>query len=142
MNTYIHVINDEGERLTSIVIDILTSKEKALERAKEMFPDAIYLEGDDEMLNAFMEGKIYKDGNLVDPDPIIPTPLERKEQEILELNNEFATAEAKSLEALRKALLAGDSALIESIQEDYKLIQESYIEELSQLKLDLIALKG
>lgn len=82
MNTYIHVINDEGERLTSIVIDILTSKEKALERAKEMFPDAIYLEGDDEMLNEFLNGKIYKNGAFVEI---------QKEEQIIIVDSESIT---------------------------------------------------
>lgn len=41
MNKYIHVINADGRRITSVVINILTTKEKALEQAKSIAPDCV-----------------------------------------------------------------------------------------------------
>lgn len=78
-NKYIHVLDANGKRITSIVIDILTTKEKALERAKSIAPDCVYIEGGDDMLNEFLTGKIYIDGKFVDPPVIeyIPTKEEK-----------------------------------------------------------------
>ena len=65
-NNYIHILDTDGKRITSIVIDILTTKEKALERAKSIAPDCMYIEGGDEMLDEFLAGKAYVNGVFVD----------------------------------------------------------------------------
>lgn len=142
MNNYIHIIDTEGKHITSIVIDILTKKEKALERAKSIAPDCIYIDGGDDMLDEFLSGKIYKEGKFVDPPPYVPSDIELKEQEISELNEEFKTAEEECLEAMRKALLLSDTSLQSEIQTDYKDLLASYTDEVARLNAELVELKG
>ena len=64
MNQYIFILNEMGERITSIVDNTVT-KEQLLTTAKEQWPDAadyIYSENGDNMLDEFMKGKFYVDG--------------------------------------------------------------------------------
>ena len=124
MNNYIHVLDVEGKRITSIVIDILTTREKALERAKSIAPDCVYIEGGDDMLNQFLNGKIYKNGKFVDAPAIeyIPTKAE-KISHIKKYYDERFAALDKAL--VRRRLINGD---ITDLQEQYK-----------QLKLEMLA---
>ena len=89
MNKYIHVINADGRRITSVVINILTTEEKALEQAKSIAPDCVYIDGGDDMLNEFLAGKIYLDGQSVDA-PVIEylSRGEIKEGQVVVIRNE------------------------------------------------------
>jgi len=65
MNQYVFVLNEQGERITSFV-DNMISKDELLATAKQEWPDAanyIYSEDGDNMLDEFMSGKFYVDGN-------------------------------------------------------------------------------
>ena len=105
MNNYIHIIDDEGRRITSIVIDILTTKEKALEQAKSIAPDGVYIEGDDDMLNQLLSGKIYVNDQFENPPVVeyIPT----KEEKINAIKSEYEQRFKKLEEAQRRLLLMG-----------------------------------
>lgn len=69
MNNYIHVLDAEGNRITSIVdSNLFPLGEEALRKqAQEQFPDAAqYIYGGDDMLDEFLAGKIYKNGVFED----------------------------------------------------------------------------
>ena len=145
MNNYIYVIDAEGKRITSIVDNMIVpiGEEALLKQAKERYPDAAqYIYGDDAMLDAFLTGKVYKEGKFVDPPPYVPSDIELKEQEISELNEEFKTAEEEYLEAMRKALLLSDTSLQSEIQTDYKDLLASYTDAVARLNAELVELKG
>lgn len=128
MNNYIHVLDVEGKRITSIVIDILTQKEKALERAKSIAPDCVYIEGGDDMLDEFLSGKIYVNGQFVDPPVIEYTPTKAEKIAYIKkyYDERFATLD-KAL--VRRQLINGD---ITDLQAQYK-----------QLNLEMVAkIKG
>ena len=67
MNQYIFVLDENGKRITSFV-DNTISKDELIEIAKQEFPNAaeyIYSEDGDSMLDEFMRGKLYVNGQFV-----------------------------------------------------------------------------
>ena len=70
MNNYIHILDADGKRLTSIVDNMLApiGESALLEQAKIQHPNAnAYIYGDDTMLDEFLAGKIYVNGQMVEP---------------------------------------------------------------------------
>ena len=130
MNNYIHIINTDGKRITSIVDNMLEPiGEKALlEQAKERYPNANqYIYGNDDMLNQFLNGKIYKDGKFVDPPVIeyIPT----KSEQITHIKKYYDERFAALDKALaRRRLINSD---ITDLQEQYKQLN---LEMLAKIK--------
>lgn len=108
MNNYIHVLDAEGKRITSIVDNMLVpiGKDALLKQAKEQYPDAAqHIYGGDDMLDAFLDGKIYKDSMFEDAPVIeyIPTKEEKINAIKAEYEPRFKTLE----EAQRRLLLMG-----------------------------------
>lgn len=108
MNNYIHVLDAEGKRITSIVDNMLepVGEETLLKQAKEQYPTAnSYIYGDDAMLDAFLDGKVYKNGIFEDAPVIeyIPTKEEKINTIKAEYEPRFKTLE----EAQRRLLLMG-----------------------------------
>lgn len=131
MNNYIHVLDVEGKRITSIVIDVLTKKDKALEQAKNQYPDAYeYVYGDDTMLDEFFNGKIYKNGTFVEPPVIesIPTKSEKIANIKKYYDERFATLD-KAL--VRRRLINGD---ITDLQEQYKKLNAEMIAKIKAVE--------
>ena len=128
MNNYIHIIDDEGKRITSIVIDTLTTKEKALEQAKSIAPDCVYIEGGDEMLDEFLNGKIYVDGQFVDPTPKEPTKAEKIANIKKYYDARFATLDQA---LVRRRLINGD---ITDLQEQYKKLNIEMVAKIKAVK--------
>lgn len=127
MNNYIHVLDAEGKRITSIVIDVLTTKEKALEQAKSIAPNCAYIYGGDDMLDKFLNGKIYVDGQFVDPPVIKYTTTKAEKIAYIKgyYDERFATLD-KAL--VRRRLINGD---ITDLQEQCKQLN---IEMLAKIK--------
>lgn len=105
MNQYVFVLNEQGERITSFV-DNMISKDELLATAKQEWPDAadyIYSADGDAMLDEFMAGKVYVDGKFVAPDPYVPT----KEDKINAIKSEYEPRFKSLEEAQRRLLLMG-----------------------------------
>ena len=113
-NKYIHVIDLQGKRITSIVIDILTQKEKALEQAKSIAPDCVYIEGGDDMLDEFLSGKIYVNGQFENQPVVeyIPTKAEK----INAIKSEYKQRFKKLEEVQQRLLLMGKPSTAISTQ--------------------------
>ena len=63
MNNYIHVLDADGRRITSIVDNMIVpiGEEALLKQAKEQYPDAAqYIYGGDAMLMLFLMEKSIK----------------------------------------------------------------------------------
>ena len=108
MNNYIHVLDAEGKRITSIVDNMLepVGEEILLKQAKEQYPTAnSYIYGDDAMLDEFLNGKAYVNGEFVNPPVVeyIPTKEEKINSIKAEYEPRFKTLE----EAQRRLLLMG-----------------------------------
>ena len=106
MNNYIHVLDEEGRRITSIVDNMIEPiGETALrEQAKSQYPNAnAYICGGDDMLDQFIAGKIYVNGQMVEPQPYVPT----KGDKINSIKTEYEQRFKKLEEAQRRLLLMG-----------------------------------
>ena len=133
MNNYIHVLDADGKRITSIVDNMLAPVGEAelLEQAKAQYPDAAdYVYGDDTMLDAFLDGKAYVNGAFVD----IPVEVQEKTkaEKIAEIkayyDKRFETLEQM---VLRRRLINGD---ISDLQEQYKKLNMEMLAKIKAVK--------
>ena len=128
MNNYIHILDTDGHRITSIVIYILTTREKALEQAKSIAPDCVYIDGGDDMLNEFLKGKIYVDGQFVTPPPKEPTKAEKIAYIKKYYDERLATLD-KAL--IRRQLINGD---ITDLQAQCKQLNTEMLAKIKAVK--------
>ena len=130
MNQYVFVLNEQGERITSFV-DNMISKDEFLATAKQEWPDAanyIYSEDGDNMLDEFMKGKFYVDGKFVEPQPKAPTKAEK----IADISN-YYSGRFETLEQmlLRRRLINGD---ITDLQEQFKKLNQEMVLKIKAVK--------
>lgn len=130
MNQYIFILNEMGERITSIVDNTVT-KEQLLTMAKEQWPDAadyIYSENGDNMLDEFMKGKFYVDGKFVGPQVKEPTKAEKIAEIRNYYNGRFETLEQM---LLRRRLINGD---ITDLQDQFKKLNQEMVLKIKAVK--------
>ena len=130
MNQYIFILNEMGERITSIVDNTVT-KEQLLTTAKEQWPDAddyIYSENGDNMLDEFMKGKFYVDGKFVEPQAKEPTKAEKIAEIRNYYNGRFETLEQM---LLRRRLINGD---ITDLQDQFKKLNQEMVLKIKAVK--------
>ena len=123
MNQYVFVLNEQGERITSFV-DNMISKDELLATAKQEWPDAanyIYSEAGDNMLDEFMSGKFYVDGKFVESQAKEPTKAEKIAEIRNYYNGRFETLEQM---LLRRRLINGD---ITDLQEQFKKLNQEMV---------------
>jgi hypothetical protein len=130
MNQYVFVLNEMGERITSYVDNTVT-QEQLLATAKQEWPDAadyIYSADGDSMLDEFMKGKFYVNGEFVTPQPKEPT----KAEQIAEIKNYYD----KRFDALDKAVLRRRlaNADITDLQAQYKTLQAEMVTKIKAVK--------
>lgn len=130
MNQYVFVLNEMGERITSYVDNTVT-QEQLLATAKKEWPDAadyIYAADGDSMLDEFMKGKFYVNGEFVTPQPKEPT----KAEQIAEIKNYYD----KRFDALDKAVLRRRlaNADISDLQAQYKTLQAEMVAKIKAVK--------
>ena len=130
MNQQIFVLNEQGERITSCV-DNLISKDELLATAKQEWPDAaeyIYSADGDAMLDEFMKGKFYVNGKFVEPQPKEPTKAEKIAEIRNYYNGRFETLEQM---VLRRRLINGD---ITDLQEQFKKLNQEMVLKIKAVK--------
>ena len=130
MNQYVFVLNEMGERITSYVDNTVT-QEQLLATAKQEWPDAadyIYSADGDSMLDEFMTGKLYVNGEFVILQPKEPT----KAEQIAEIKNYYD----KRFDALDKAVLRRRlaNADISDLQAQYKTLQAEMVTKIKAVK--------
>ena len=104
MNQYVFILNDKGERITSLCDNTL-NRDDIMAQAEHDYPNAqyVYSADGDTMLDEFMEGKLYVEGKIVAPDPYVPT----KEDKINAIKSEYEPRFKSLEEAQRRLLLMG-----------------------------------
>ena len=104
MNQYVFILNEKGERITSLCDNTLSRKD-IMAQAEHDYPHAqyVYSEDGDAVLDEFMSGKVYVDGKFVVPDPYVPT----KEDRINAIKSEYEPRFKSLEEAQRRLLLMG-----------------------------------
>lgn len=130
MNQYVFILNEQGERITSFV-DNMISKDELLDHAKKEWPDAadyIYSADGDSMLDEFMRGKLYVNGQFVEA----PVHELTKAEKIAEIrsyyNRRFETLDQA---LIRRRLANGD---ISDLQEQFKKINAEMIAKIKAVK--------
>lgn len=133
MNSYVHILDAEGKRITSIVDDMLSpvGVTELIEVAKTQYPEAEqYVFGDDTMLDQFINGKAYVNGEFVDiqPAPYEPTKAER----IADIKKYYD----KRFDALDKAAVRRRLANIDitDLQTQYKTLQAEMVAKIKAVK--------
>jgi len=78
MNQYVFILNDKGERITSLCDNTL-SREDIMAQAEHDYPNAqhVYSADGDAMLDEFMSGKFYVNGKFIEPQPKELTKAEK-----------------------------------------------------------------
>ena len=130
MNQYVFVLNEMGERITSFV-DNMISKDELLDHAKKEWPDAadyIYSADGDSMLDEFMKGRLYVNGEFVTPQPKEPTKAEQIAEIKNYYNGRFETLEQM---VLRRRLINGD---ITDLQEQFKKLNQEMLLKIKAVK--------
>lgn len=130
MNQYVFVLNEMGERITSFV-DNTATQEQLLATAKQEWPDAanfIYSADGDSMLDEFMRGKLYVNGEFVTPQPKEPTKVEQIAEIRNYYNGRFETLEQM---LLRRRLINGDIA---DLQEQFKKLNQEMLLKIKAVK--------
>lgn len=104
MSQYVFILNDKGERITSLCDNTL-SRDDIMAQAEHDYPNAqyVYAADGDAVLDEFMEGKLYVNGKFVAPDPYVPT----KEDKINAIKSEYEPRFKSLEEAQRRLLLMG-----------------------------------
>ena len=129
MNQYVFILNEQGERITSFV-DNFVSREELLATAKQEYPNAadyIYSADGDSMLDEFMKGKFYVDGQFVEA-PVHELTKAEKIAEIKNYYNErFETLEQM---LLRRRLINGD---ISDLQEQFKKLNQEMVLKIKEV---------
>lgn len=130
MNQYVFVLNEQGERITSFVNNMV-SKDELLDHAKKEWPDAadyIYSADGDAMLDEFMKGKFYVNGEFVTPEA---KPLTKAEQ-VAQIKDYYD----KRFDALDKAVLRRRlaNADITDLQTQYKTLQAEMVTKIKAVK--------
>lgn len=130
MNQYVFILNEQGERITSFV-DNMVSKDELLDRAKEEWPDAadyIYSADGDSMLDEFMRGKFYVNGKFIEPQAKELTKAEKIAEIRNYYNERFETLEQT---LLRRRLINGD---ISDLQEQFKKLNQEMVLKIKAVK--------
>lgn len=130
MNQYVFVLNEQGERIASFV-DNRISKDELLDHAKKEWPDAadyVYSSDGDNILDAFMSGKVYVDGQFVEPQAKAPT----KAEQVAQIKDYYD----KRFDALDKAVLRRRlaNADITDLQTQYKTLQAEMVSKIKAVK--------
>ena len=133
MNNYIHVLDADGRRITSIVDNMIVpiGEEALLKQAKEQYPDAAqYIYGGDAMLDVFLDGKAYVNGEFVD---IPVTEYEPTKAEKIADIKKYYDARFETLEqmVLRRRLINGD---ITDLQDQYKKLNLEMLAKIKAVK--------
>nr|DAK39007.1 MAG TPA: pepsin inhibitor [Caudoviricetes sp.] len=130
MNQYVFVLNAQGKRITSFVDNTVT-QEQLLATAKQEYPNAadyIYSADGDSMLDEFMRGKLYVNGQFV----AAPVHELTKAEKIAEIrsyyNRRFETLDQA---LIRRRLANGD---ISDLQEQFKKINTEMIAKIKAVK--------
>ena len=96
--TYLFIL-DEGKRVATFLLGIHAKTIEALiAKAEAEYPGKTYLQGDDSYFNEFAAGKIYVDGQFVEPPPYVPPLEDVKAAKIAELKG---IRDAKELEPVQ-----------------------------------------
>ena len=97
--TYLFILEDDGHRIATFLLGVHgKTVEELIAKAEREYPGKTYLQGDDSYFNEFAAGKIYVDGQFIDPPPYVPPLEDAKAAKISELKG---IRDAKEVEPIQ-----------------------------------------
>ena len=97
-NTYCFILDETGKRQATYLLGIHGKTVEALhDKAEKEYPGAPLLDGGDDFFNQFALGKIYVDGQFVEPPPYVPPLDDVKTGKISELKSIRDTKEVEPI---------------------------------------------
>ena len=97
--TYLFILEDDGHRIATFLLGVHgKTVEELIAKAEREYPGKTYLQGDDSYFNEFAAGKIYVDGQFIDPPPYVPPLDDVKAAKISELKG---IRDAKEVEPIQ-----------------------------------------
>ena len=103
---YVFVLDEKGVRQTSYVVGVhADTLEETEQLAKQSYPTANIVTGDSEMQALFTNGKVYVNGEFVNP-PVVEY-IQTKEEKINVIKSEYEPRFKTLEEAQRRLLLMG-----------------------------------
>lgn len=97
--TYLFILEDDGHRIATFLLGVNGKTVDALiAKVEAEYPGKFYLQGDDEYFNQFAQGKIYVDGQFVDPPPYVPPLEDVKAAKIAEFKSIRDTKEVEPIQ--------------------------------------------
>ena len=130
-NQYVFILNEKGERLTSLLIGVhADTEEQCLELAKKEYPESSYLVGGQDMQDQFISGKVYTNGAFTEPEVEVVEPTKKDKIEALKKEAEAEREKLKEVFLTKQMKgLATDDIKAKFKQIDVDLINK--IKELS-----------
>ena len=135
-NNYVFIINKDGGREASVLETKHRKGDDLMQYAKNTYPNFpiyLYVEDGDSMIDEFIAGKVYINGQMTEPPVIEPSNKEQVEQQIQELNAEFKAQQEELLESMRLALLEGNTDMQAEVQACYAELKQMHADSLAEL---------
>lgn len=135
MNQYVFVLNEQGERKTALC-DNTINKDELLEQARLEFPDDTlwYVNDGDAILDKFMEGKRYLNGEWLDPIIIELSAEEIQSKEAAQVASEYeAKFKAIDDEIIRAEVIDKDTEYANELRQQREALQVEFMEKRGEL---------
>ena len=130
-NRYVFILNEKGERITSLLIGVHGETEEAcLELAKRDYPNHNYVTGGDDMQSQLVDYKCYVNGEFVEYVPEVVEPT--KKDKIEALKKEAETEREKLKEVFLTKQMKGLPT--DDIKAKFKQIDVDLIKKIKELK--------
>lgn len=128
MNQYVFVMNKDGERITAFC-DNFMSKDELMAQAKSEFPDDTlwYVEDGDAILDKFMDGYRYLNGQWLDPIVIEVSAEEKQAQEAEQVASEYEVKfKAIDDEIIRAEVIDKDTEYADELRQQREALQMEF----------------
>ncbi|WP_277292767.1 hypothetical protein [Veillonella caviae] len=135
MNQYVFVLNEQGERKTALC-DNTINKDELLEQARLEFPDDTlwYVNDGDAILDKFMEGKRYLNGEWLDPIAIEVSAEEQQAKEAAQVASEYeAKFKAIDDEIIRAEVIDKDTEYANELRQQREALQLEFMTKRGEL---------
>ena len=135
MNQYVFILNENGERITAFCDNSIT-KEELLQNANKEYPNDTkwYVEDGDAILDKFIEGKRYLNGEWLDPIVIEETAEELQAKEAEQVASEYeAKFKAIDDEIIRAEVIDKDTEYADELRQQREELQAEFAEKRGEL---------
>lgn len=129
------ILNENGERITAFCDNLIT-KEELLQHANKEYPNDIkwYVEDGDAILDKFIEGKRYLNGEWLDPIVIEVSAEEQQAKEAEQVASEYeAKFKALDDEIIRAEVIDKDTEYADELRQQREALQVEFMEKRGEL---------